>query len=157
MTATNDEPLRKPDVTSDLRFSNDKLDDYNHFIHEPEELSALYDSRLHFPFISPVCDKMASSPTQVINDKVLNLTVDGDEKVDVLQGKNGAIERKQSLHSLDELESDLCKNKYCTDADVLNAVCVFSGSTSPVNSEVFDKGDTCECSFMISKIITEDV
>ena len=131
-TTTQDEKIRG-NVTSDLNFPTDKLGNCNHFIHEPEELSALYDSRLHFPIISPMFDnKMASSTTQLINDKDLKLTVNDERKT--LTEQDDFDGKMLSLQALDKLESDLSKNKYCTDADVLNALCVFSERASPVNN-----------------------
>lgn len=132
VTTTNeDKGIREPNGLN--HFASDKLDSCNHFIHEPEELSALYDPRLHFPITSLTCDKiMASSPiAQLINDKAdLN---PADEKTPTSTTEDSSL-INESLKTLDELETDLCQNKYCTDADVLNAVCVFSQRTSPVNS-----------------------
>ena len=55
--------------------------------------------------------------------------------------EDDAIKRTQSLQSLNELESDLSKNKYCTDADVLKAVCVFSPE-SPVKNTIDERETT---------------
>ena len=77
-------------------------------------------------------NKMASSTTQLINDKDLKLTVNDERKT--LTEQDDFDGKMLSLQALDKLESDLSKNKYCTDADVLNALCVFSERASPVNN-----------------------
>ncbi|XP_028391197.1 uncharacterized protein LOC114516044 [Dendronephthya gigantea] len=81
---------------------------------------------------------MEPNKTQFINDKVFKLTVNDGNQTPVPSEKNDLIKRRQSLQSLDELESDLSTNKYCTDADVLKALSVFSERASPVNKT----GDT---------------
>ncbi len=132
-TTTQDEETRDSGIgTYDLDFPTHKLGNCNNFIHEPEELSALYDSRRDFPIISPIFDnKMAS----FVNDEELNVAVNDEKRTLTSSGEDESKKRKQSLQSLDELlESDLSKNKHCTDADVLNAVCVFSERTSPASN-----------------------
>ena len=122
--------------------NEEKLDSCNHFIHEPEELFALYDSRLHFPTISLTYDNIMASSTiaQLTNDKeVLN---SADENTPTSTKDSSEI--NESLKALEDFETDLCQNKYCTDADVLNAVCVFSQRTSPVNSADLRKNPTCK-------------
>lgn len=130
---TDDDELRN-NLKLDINFPSDRQDVSNCFIHEPEEISALCDSRTQFPTISPIFDdEMESNKTQFINDKVFKLTVNDENKTAALSEKDDLIPmRRQSLQSLDELESDLSTNKY-TDADVLNAVSVFSARASPVD------------------------
>ena len=133
-TANEDKVIRELNGLNE--FSSDKVDSCNYFIHEPEELSALYDPRLHFPIISLTCPDnvmMASSTvTQFINDT--GVLHSAEEKTPTTTTQDDSSEIEESLKALDDLETDLCQNKYCTDADVLNAVCVFSQRASPVNN-----------------------
>jgi hypothetical protein len=76
---------------------------------------------------------MASNTTKLTGDKVFKFTVNGDEEDSALDEDDFDKEKQSSHQSFDELESDLKKNKHCTDADVLKAVSVFSERASPVN------------------------
>ena len=134
-TPTTQDENTTSNAIYNLEFSTDKqISGCNHFIHEPEELSALYDSRRDFPIISPIFNnKMASNTTQLMGDQDFKFTLNDEENPLRLNEEDDFNKGKQSSQSLDELESDLRKNKHCTDADVLNALSVFSERASPVN------------------------
>ena len=77
---------------------------------------------------------MASNTTQLVGDQDFKFTINDEENPLTLNEEDDFDKGKKSLQGLDELESDLRKNKHCTDADVLNALSVFSERASPVNA-----------------------
>lgn len=116
--------------TSENNLFTDKLANCDQFVHEPEELCALYHSKFCFPISLSIfnTEKITSSPTE-FNDHQF---ADVNDKM--------SQNHIHSLQSVTDLESDLAKNKKSTDADILKEVCVFSERTaSPVPNDAYGK------------------